>query len=780
MVAPVVVAVFVVGALYAAERGIPRLTATLGIETDWLGRQLSRAPNADSYDALLGTVAGVAGVFLALYFTALSTVAANVYTTVPHDIRQLIVRDRLGNVYVKAVAFLTALAVLLLATRALGLGPFRLAPPLLFAVGGYGIFSFIKLGQRAFYLADPTLLANNIASDAIDWTRRSTISGWRWSDANFQAHYRRGAVQCIDSLVSLTEISSRTAHLQGASRRRLVFNLVHTLHVYERDRGKIPLDSRWFGERYEHKQWYLVDGTELDLAMNTASSLTPKLVADNDWFEDRLLGAIESVAVMEAREGKIDEVGLLAQDLPKLWDRFGNCWQIELGVRWGARFTGVTVAELAESSSAEADEFPAMAVGISDALAMLPIWLELGFMRAIDALDVATLRTRLEGQDWSKPDRAYVFGLPPRAVSVLEDIRQNLTFERQAKSSSTAPNWYIAEIAMNSTAWAIHDGFDAVLAHIEVWYAETAKRLSEASLHEAAAAVDDRAYEVAWKLDRHIGDLRSVAEALVVSRAGLKRPEWDWDATAERIEAFRSSVITRMAASIPALKERVGSTEVPDYLGATVHRTGEACFEASAECDTSAFSKLFGLYFIGSLEVFDRVRSQVGGWEQNSAFTLMADPVMDLLHLSGYAMVFAELYDEPTIWDSCRSVWDRYLGGERGREALATIAGVIQLQRHVFMLAPRAPQRSRWQMRLGEKLNALPRRPPASPFAEPAVEHESALIRQIAPSFAFLARVDGLDVFVARYLAVHPSADGIDFGGPHSLDEDDAPAGDRA
>ena len=98
---------------------------------------------------LLEAIAAVTGVFLALYFTAVSTVAATVYASVPHDIRTLIVKDRLGNVYVQGVAFTMALAILLLIFHAGGGSALRLALPVVGALAVFSIFAFIRLGQRA-------------------------------------------------------------------------------------------------------------------------------------------------------------------------------------------------------------------------------------------------------------------------------------------------------------------------------------------------------------------------------------------------------------------------------------------------------------------------------------------------------------------------------------------------------------------------------------------------------------------------------------------------------
>src|SRR4051812_36039966 len=127
-------------------------------------------PVEDStYDVLFEAIAAVTGVFLALYFTAVSNVAASVYVNVPHDIRALIVRDKLGNLYVTGVAFTMAFSILLLIAHALTGRAYTLAPILAGVLACFSIFAFIRLGQRAFYLADPTRLATTLVSDFVGW-----------------------------------------------------------------------------------------------------------------------------------------------------------------------------------------------------------------------------------------------------------------------------------------------------------------------------------------------------------------------------------------------------------------------------------------------------------------------------------------------------------------------------------------------------------------------------------------------------------------------------------
>src|SRR6202034_445323 len=105
--------------------------------------------------------------------------------------------------------------------------------------------------------------------------------------------------------------------------------------------------------------------------------------------------------------------------------------------------------------------------------------------------------------------------------------------------------------------------------------------------------------------------------------------------------------------------------DIPDYLGQAVHRSGEACFEALAQNDPELFRQLFGPYFFGVFAVIERLRPQVADWSDiGTALTWMTEPLIDLIDLSGYALIFSEYHANQTLWDECRDIWNAYLDGE--------------------------------------------------------------------------------------------------------------------
>lgn len=733
-----------------------------------VGTYLLYPLDGNAYVQMLATIAGIAGVFLGLYFTAVSTVISNTYSYVSGDIRELILKDRLGNIYVRLVAFLTALAVVLLSFSAAKVSPPRLAVPLLAVLSCLAIFVFVKLGSRAFFLSDPTLLFSTLANELQKWVNQATYRGYQWRNPSFQEYYRKQALKSANTLTVLIEISSSKTELHSKSYPLLLTKLLILASTYYGKKHLIPTDSRWYGKKPKHKQWYLTNSAIIEIATQTNTTLQPDEIPDTTWLEDIILSAVLKALKADADPGDYRSLYNKISSLPKLFDGMGKNWFVKDGKKRHDKLSKDILAMLISSQAIdEAQEIYSIAV--IDILASLPISLELSFIKTINGLNVDKLRSKLINTKWSRSNAPYQFSLPSNAIRVLEQANDSILFERQARVQHGTPNWYIIELVFHELELAIYDQWQLLMGLIETWYVETGKLLSDAKRYKQSANIYNRAIELAWKLDSHIEDIKELSKALRKDAKidFLKQVEWNWDIEHKRIANFRNMVIKGQAELIPQLfSTKELDPDMPDFFGGAVHRTGEACYEALEAGDAARFKVLFRPYFLGVLGIFDSIRLQVKDWETSSAITWMAEPLLDLFNISGYAYIYTEFHNKPELWNECKVVWDAYLADTPQQlQLFAAISNYHQL--HNVTITSRTTLRSKWQRRLADLLNNLPRQGGLSAFySQSLVQHQSELIRRIAPwntNTPFML-VDAIDIFTVSYLMIVTTDTALDFG----------------
>ena len=175
------------------------LVTCLQIINPWLDQLYARtglAIDDDTYSTLLATVAATGGVLIGLYYAATTAIAGAIYSTVPNNIRDLLAQDRVGNIYMRFLSFITFSSIVLLGLKSAGFRPISLAAFVLLLGAGISIIAFVKLGARAFYLFDPTTLSVGLVEQIQDAYLQTLPGQYRWNDPSFQNYAYQKARLC--------------------------------------------------------------------------------------------------------------------------------------------------------------------------------------------------------------------------------------------------------------------------------------------------------------------------------------------------------------------------------------------------------------------------------------------------------------------------------------------------------------------------------------------------------------------------------------------------------
>jgi len=257
---------------------------------DYLANLHNRLVNsANSLETLLSIVASISGIFIGLYFTAVSVVASSVFARVPSNLRDLLLKEKVGNQYIRILTILASVSILLLGYRAFGGYPGIFNALFVIFFGCFWIFCFGVLGPRAFFFFDPTKLDDAIFCDLENNIRLSTINGFRWNDPNFQVHYQKLAAKNISTLKTLLRLCSEEHHLQQQPLSIALQKTIYFLASYGQQRSFIPSDSRWYALVPRYKSWFLYDSSALTMALQTQTSIQPEMVPNPYWLEEDVI-----------------------------------------------------------------------------------------------------------------------------------------------------------------------------------------------------------------------------------------------------------------------------------------------------------------------------------------------------------------------------------------------------------------------------------------------------------------------------------------------------------
>ena len=735
-------------------------------------------PEESDYGTLLGAVIGVGGVFIALYYAAVSTIGSAIYAKFPNNIRDLFAHEKFGNAYMRLLALITLFGVCLLIFHTAGLEPIILAMPLLIVGAGVMIIGFVRLGARAFYLFDPTSLSHSLFDRLQQCHRQMQAGGYRWLDQSFQSSSHRVAQRNMDTLSTLSEIAAKEPHLNGRPFVDMCQNMLSFLCSYETNRKLIPTDSLWYPQRYEHPDWYRTGDLRTSLAYETATGLPPETISDSRWIESAILPIVQRCLAINIKEKRYTIVIELLGYIDYYIRTIAKEHQIEYAFNLiGNVFEWCEELIFVEEDNLVAKE-PLEHMEICNRLAIMPINILLAYTSTIESYGRDAILQRIRYIKWQSEKSVYRAGFAVHILPRLEWLHARLAFEKRIEGKIISAPWYLQELITQQET----ENFQSIMICICEKARELYKHwieIAKSSRHPwLETVIVSRELEYWNKFDHHMDTLNELWSDLNSDRRieGIPWPHLDINELMEKRKQRHKELLEIMSEKNLLLSLISRPESYPDFAGEFLHTVGEALFVAMFENDCELVKTLFGRYFGGCLLQFDKLRSEEWGTDRQNLNNLKiaAAPLLDLMDMSGYVYLLSDYHDDTLLKEPVMKAWDKYLNEEQENQRLQSLAAAVSLSESGFEMEHRGINRTRWKQmieRLMENVERQeiphdPNRIVIPPEPDTVAVHESALVRIFAgrsQPFPYMP-YDGIDIFIAKYVRQQELGEDLDFG----------------
>ena len=725
------------------------------------------------YGTLITAFVGAGSVFIGLYYAAISTIGGSIYSRMPNDIRDLLIKEQLGNAYMRLLAWLTFIGLCLLVLHTLGFKPIILAMPLLLLGAGLMVIGFVQLGARAFYLFDPTTLSGGLLRQVQRCYKQVQAGGYRWSDQSFQNDAYKKAQTAINSLTTMSKIVAEEPHLKVHPFAGFCRNLLSSLVRYEVVKKTIPTDSLWYLKRHVHPDWYRTSDTATSLAHETASGLHPESVSDLRWIESAILPIVQHCLEINCKEKRYTIVNELLISLDTYIQTLAEEHQVEYALDLTSKvFSWCKELIFSEEGEVVAEE-SLEHMQMCELLASMPINTLLAYSRAISAYDQDVIRQRIHRVKWKSKKSIYGVGFAAHVLPRLEWMRPTLELEEKIERRLVSPSWYLQELIRQQEA----ENLRTVMICVCEKACELYKQWIETSTQHPwlKAVIISRELEYWNKFDHHMGGMNEFWNDLNSDRrvADLPWPSLDIDELKEKYRQRDKELLKLMSEESVLLSLASKSESYPDFSGQFLHTVGEALFSAMCENDCNTVETLFKRYFSGCLLQYENLRPNEDGVDRPTLNNLKiaAAPLLDLMDISGYAYLLSDLHETPTLKEPILTTWDTYLSAETEQPFLQFLAAAVSLSESAFEIGHRSTLRARWKQVIQRLLRDVEREEvdfgagvPHILFGSETVPiHDSPLVRVFANNFELLS-YDGIDIFIALYVRHREAGENLDFG----------------
>jgi hypothetical protein len=732
------------------------------------------APDVEFYASFTATVAQVTSVFLGLYFTAVSLVASTSYRDVPSEVRSIVLEEKVGGIYLKLLAYIAATSLILLAGITIG-APIGVANFGLLATSSVAsVFAFLRLGLRTFAFFDPAALALQLHYQILSAARSATSRGFRYGDPSFQAAYRGDAERALRSYQGMADLCSSSDARSGASLKLIAIRAVAIQRAYTEEKHRIPTDSLWFRRTLRHKSWLTADSSRLEMAIQTETALQADEVADPLWLESELTVIIATVvrSLMKRRDYRaVAEVAVEIQALIEaLSSRFA---QDEAVARNRATWALLASLPADDTSTKENAVFRLERMAAADALSMGGLSLILGAGKGASALQPELVRTLSATALQEEQDSPIGHPVPANVRRAIQFLRGAHAFEVAAEGRSSTSAWYLDHILARHLSTSLSKIVTTLLTELRAIPREVVSRAQRGDDLLAVFGIQ-RGLEACNKLEWHTDEIEAAARRLESLRWAHDSEPWpkvDGSAVDAALADVRAQLLRSLAEVAPRLPTDAPTGDEPDVFGYAYTSLAKHCYEALLNGRPALFQQIFPTYFKLAFAAHSRILAELADEALQTRTTLSADILLDVLELSGYALVYGDM-GIGGVWECAKGEWDQYLGSHPDpRKVIQFLGANAEYRRTAISMSSRDLVRTSWVQGFERSLRE---RNLMSDEFDSVYERST---RPLPAEWGTVARTfirrsmfrHAADVFMARYLFERPDA--TDLKRPRGVEE---------
>ena len=733
--------------------------------------------DGDAIDSFLTAVASITGVFLGLYFTAISSIASNFLIRATPDVRNFFLLSPAGMQYVRTVAITGIVSVFYLFPKSLGheIHPFGLV--FLALLAAYVIIRFWSVGSSVFNSMEPGSSFPFAIKDITDSIEDVVPSGFQWDKPFLQNHRHRMVTSKLDLLEHLIDFD--VAELKISEEQLLIalryFEFL--LLTYSEEKGKIPTNSFWYETKNKFESWAFADSTRIALALNTGTPIQPKSIKNIIWFEERNLDI--AVKVLKIFVDKKDIVSIFQGcgsfiSVAEIYGKDLNESGIKiLFQKLGVVFSSVSLEKTKENEVAHKEQLAFIEVQGSLAISAV-----LGLAKYLDDQPCDKISKIISKINWDSHNKEniYLTGLPSTVLSTIEDVYNNLKSEKIIEGKMVSPRWYIKTLCIQQYLRSLQKYFEYLKSLHADYFRPKLERLLTEKQYSLAAHFLLRWMEFSNKYQNLVNRIESQTKSCEKFHWVKDLPFPVFNLVQEKSIALErdKEVTDKMIKLLPDLMALVTEDDLPDYFGQALTVGLEACYEACKKQELERLSNIFPLVFGASLKAYEKTRQQVQNWSQDdSKIVYSTEPLANLLEMSGFLILYSELYENVGLGNIARKAWDNYLKIVDAKAIIQFMVSAVKYRSSLLTIMPQAILRTNWQMDFIRKMKKeydLPVFPEDRYDRKKKIDHPSPLIRVIA-KWGGLMAFSAQEIFFIEYLSKHPSAEGIDFPDRHDIKE---------
>ena len=634
----------------------------------------------------------VSASFLGFYLATVSIVLGNSYSDVAPSVRGLVLGNSRTRVYIGSMGMAIGVGLALILLQVIGepsIGYVTVGLyALLVALSGW---AFGHLALRAFDLFNPIAL-REVPLAALSRAMSQLNSKGLLEDDAALAAAAQEAEEHIYTLIELTSLTSSRTSVDRKGLTRTVERLLLHIRNYAVRKHQLAPTSGWFLQEPAYPRWVESDFSAVATALATSTPLQPQMQPVTDRLEKRSAELASAALDACVRADDPDAALGITRAAALTTHTLARCFLLA---------DALTLAKVVRDRcwSLSTDSAAARLVAAEPPLMLTTLLL--GWRDAIASWP-DEVRGAVATTQWDKPSTAIVHIRGPQRVwTFAQKLLREIHAEHDIQGRRVTPDWFLQSVLATECIISLRE-FAAQLPEILDDFIGPAFEQPAPTIRVAAATQALQAIAKAQLVADAIP--QAVENLAALQRGHDPQPLDELEGLTEKVRARRIPILKSMADAVIHLEPEQASS-APDLFGEAlftlVHHVEEAIAEGSADLLQSVFDQVVSASLTSQGHMASTYRSPT------YQFTpAIYDPTIDILELSGLALIYEVLRGEDSSADPVRTAWDNWASSpDRQSFAPRIIFDILdQVDGGLPVMSPRSIARSDWETRVAGRI----------------------------------------------------------------------------
>ena len=584
--------------------------------------------------------------FLGFYLATVGIVVGNSYSKASQRVRNLLLKDEKSRLYLKLVGMAIGYGLALVLLRSLGFS-FGYLTLIIYAVSvASGGWAFVQLAFGSFNLFDPALLSKDLLLQLYRSINNFDSGGLLASDIALE-HSARDANESLQTLAELIGMIGERKPREHRSLVAVTNLLLGSVQSYAGKKHLLSPTSGWFLRRMTYQRWAEASELETAMALGTSTSLPHKIEPVMDWLE-RESAEVASAAFKVCIDGNDGDSALQITDSVAATARVMARHSL---IDEALSFTRVFHDRCSTIQPSE----EVAHVWAENSLSVL-IELLLGWRKAVLSW-YSEIRQTVETTKWDNRKTNNVkIRLPIRVRHRGQRLLHQIQAEHAISGCRLTPDWYLrSELAIDGLV-ALREFSTQLSDVLDQYFPDNTDTSNDPRIVAIAGL---QALQTLRKCEVVIEALFEAKTSLLSLVKGNSVAEpVEFEDLRQQVLARSSPILQQLGEALPYLRPDNAKSS-PDFFGQILSTLIHHSEQAIASGDTDLVIRVFRPVLPSSVTRFEYLASiyRPPTWQPGPR---IFNPIIDLLELSGLALVYEALREDQSA-DPVRATWQDWI-----------------------------------------------------------------------------------------------------------------------